>query len=89
MAAIWLFSSPGPSRWTTYVAVGLAVVLLGLALFWLGGGWNHPTTGQGQEPFLLSVFLLGLGAFTVLVGAVLRTWKPGPPRSEPRPPSPL
>jgi hypothetical protein len=68
MAVLPLFIGTGPAPWTTYLGVGVAIVVMGLIVFFWAGGLGHPTSGIVYGSFLLSLFLIVLGAATT-VGA--------------------
>jgi uncharacterized membrane protein YhaH (DUF805 family) len=57
---------------STYLWVGTLVLILGVIVFFLGGGLGHPTSGYGYVSFLLSLFLVVLGIATLLTGLGVR-----------------
>jgi hypothetical protein len=63
------------SPWSTYVAVGIVVTVLGVIVFFLAGGLNHLDAGLAYGSFLLSIFVIVLGVATVVGGLAWRFWQ--------------
>ena len=82
MGGLFLLGPVGTSRWSTYVAVGVAVLLAGILLLWFGQVATDPVASRAEVPLLLAAFLIVAGAISTAGGLVLRTWRLRHPWSE-------
>jgi hypothetical protein len=69
----WLGTEP--SDWTTGVAVGIVVTLVGALVFFSSGGLQPPSGGIAFGSYLLLLFVIGLGAATVVGSLAIYRWR--------------
>jgi uncharacterized membrane protein YccC len=69
------YATDDESPWNQYVTVGLFVAILGVILFFLSGGVNHPSGGFAYGSFLLSLGVMVLGSATIIGGVAWRFWQ--------------
>jgi hypothetical protein len=85
MAWVFVVDGVGPSRWSTYAAVGAAVLVLGGLLL----AWSSTASVEHPELLLvLGLALVAIGTGSVVGGVALRGWEirhppvEGSPRAE-------